>query len=135
MKAQKDIPFLAHLSRRFHRLLRERRKTANLCVFLKSGVAVGSSIGHAIGGMFGGGSSSAAQPEQSADAYAQPVDNGLYKTQNQTASSGYGAAQDQPCAADAMTFNKCMNENRGDLTICGWYLDQLKACQQAARPY
>jgi hypothetical protein len=28
-----------------------------------------------------------------------------------------------------------MDQNQGDLNICGWYLDQLKACQQAANQY
>jgi coiled-coil-helix-coiled-coil-helix domain-containing protein 2 len=100
-------------------------------------VAVGSSIGHAIGGFFGGGSSAQEQqqPQQSADAYAQPMDNGLYNSQNQTASGGYSGAQDQPCAADVQTFTRCMDQNQGNLSICGWYLEQLKACQQAAKPY
>jgi coiled-coil-helix-coiled-coil-helix domain-containing protein 2 len=85
--------------------------------------------------MFGGGSSAQQQqPEQtyqqSSDAYAQPMDNGLYNGQNQAA-----AAQDQPCALDVKNFTSCMNENQGNMTICGWYMDQLKACQQAARPY
>jgi hypothetical protein len=110
-----------------------------------SGVAVGSSIGHAVGGWFGGGSS--AQPEAAAaapdqyqqpaqDAYAQPMDNGLYN-----AHGGYGssAAQQQqqagPCAENVKSFTRCMDENQGNMTVCGWYLDQLKACQAAARPY
>lgn len=40
-----------------------------------------------------------------------------------------------PCANDIKTFTNCMNQNNGDLNICGWYLEQLKACQQAARNY
>ena len=104
-----------------------------------SGVAVGSSIGHAIGGFFGGGnSSSEAAPQQGAtsqDAYAQPMDNGLYaSSQNQTA-GGYAGAQDQPCMTDVRNFTRCMDENQGNMSICGWYMEQLKACQQAARPY
>ncbi|BCS05058.1 coiled-coil-helix-coiled-coil-helix domain-containing protein [Aspergillus luchuensis] len=99
-----------------------------------AGVAVGSSIGHAIGGMFfggGGGSSAPAEaPQQAAPAPAQPMDNGLWAG-NATNSSWEAPA----CATDAQNFRKCMDENKGDLTICGWYLDQLKACQAAAKPY
>jgi len=28
-----------------------------------------------------------------------------------------------------------MDDNSGNMQICGWYLDQLKACQVAASPY
>ena len=53
----------------------------------------------------------------------------MYQTNTQTeATSG-------PCANDVNQFTKCMNTNNGDLNICGWYLEQLKACQQAAAPY
>lgn len=111
---------------------------------MNSGVAVGSSIGHVVGGWFGGGSSSA-QPEAAVqdqyqqpaqDAYAQPMDNGLYNTQ----AGGYGSAAQQqqqagPCAENVKSFTRCMDENQGNMTVCGWYLDQLKACQAAARPY
>ena len=111
---------------------------------LYSGVAVGSSIGHAIGGWFGGGSS--AQPEApvaqdqyqqpAQNAYSQPMDNGLYNAQG-----GYGSTTQQqqqqagPCAENVKSFTRCMDENQGNMTVCGWYLDQLKACQTAARQY
>ncbi|KAF2467168.1 uncharacterized protein BDR25DRAFT_305622 [Lindgomyces ingoldianus] len=89
-----------------------------------AGVAVGSSIGHAIGGFFSGGSSSAPAEQQSASTeFAQQHQE--TSTQNAT-----GA-----CATDINNFRKCMDENQGSLTICGWYLDQLKACQQAAGQY
>lgn len=39
------------------------------------------------------------------------------------------------CAQDVSNFKSCMDQNQGDLTICGWYLDQLKACQAAASQY
>jgi len=39
------------------------------------------------------------------------------------------------CETDVSNFRRCMDENQGSLTICGWYLDQLKACQQAASQY
>ncbi|KAF2034497.1 hypothetical protein EK21DRAFT_108112 [Setomelanomma holmii] len=88
-----------------------------------AGVAVGSSIGHAVGGWFSGGSSAPA------DAAPQNTD---FAQQHQ------GTAQMQQsgaCATDVNNFRKCMDENQGSLTICGWYLDQLKACQAAAGQY
>jgi hypothetical protein len=88
-----------------------------------SGVAVGSSIGHAIGGFFGGGSSAAAP--------AAPVESGMQDQTQYTAQQGATGA----CATDVNNFRKCMDENQGSLSICGWYLDQLKACQAAAGQY
>ncbi|KAH8703827.1 hypothetical protein BGW36DRAFT_355227 [Talaromyces proteolyticus] len=94
-----------------------------------AGVAVGSSIGHAIGGFFSGGSSAPAEPQQ-AQAPAEAMDNGLYASQNSASSWDTPA-----CATDVQNFRKCMDDNQGNMTICGWYLDQLKACQAAAKPY
>ena len=82
-----------------------------------SGVAVGSSIGHAIGGFFGGGSSQAAE--------AVPADSSLssehYQGQSNTNTNG------RSCETDAKAFTKCLDENKGDyqMSVCGWYLDQL----------
>ncbi|OKL63439.1 hypothetical protein UA08_01985 [Talaromyces atroroseus] len=95
-----------------------------------AGVAIGSSIGHAIGGLFSGGSSSAPAEAQPAAPAAQPMDNGLYASSN-SASSWENPA----CATDVQNFRKCMDDNQGNMSICGWYLDQLKACQAAAKPY
>jgi hypothetical protein len=58
------------------------------------------------------------------------MDNGLYASQN-SASSWENPA----CATDVQNFRKCMDDNQGNMGICGWYLDQLKACQAAAKPY
>jgi coiled-coil-helix-coiled-coil-helix domain-containing protein 2 len=91
--------------------------------------------------MFGGwGGSSQQAPEaqaqtyqQPVDAYAQPgqaMDQGLY---NSSATARNEAAG--PCANDIKSFTECMNQNQGNMTICGYYLEQLKACQQAARQY
>jgi hypothetical protein len=98
----------------------------NLTNKLNSGVAVGSSIGHAIGGFFSGGSSSsepAAQQSASTD-FAQQHQQTAYSTQSSGA-----------CQTQIGDFRKCMDENQGSLNICGWYLDQLKACQAAASQY
>lgn len=112
----------------------------------QSGVAVGSSIGHAIGGLFGGGSSSAATE-------TQPADTGIT---GQSVGAGYQDNNWGPrsCETDAKSFTKCLDENGGNMQICGWYLDQLvrqryiysqacsrltaglqKACQAAASSY
>ncbi|KAF2109760.1 CHCH domain protein [Lophiotrema nucula] len=87
-----------------------------------AGVAVGSSIGHAIGGFFGGGSSAPAEQQ------AQNTDFAQQHNTQQSQASG-------PCATDVSAFRQCLDQNQGDMTICGWYLDQLKACQQAASQY
>ncbi|KAG5292422.1 CHCH domain-containing protein [Histoplasma ohiense] len=97
-----------------------------------AGVAVGSSIGHAIGGFFGGGSSAPAEAQQAPPpATAQSMDSGLY----QSNSSSSGWAETPACETDVRAFRKCMDDNQGNMSICGWYLDQLKACQQAAKQY
>ncbi|KAI5299426.1 hypothetical protein KEM56_003242, partial [Ascosphaera pollenicola] len=92
-----------------------------------AGVAVGSSIGHAVGNWFTGGSSSSAPLEQSASpqaqppADAQPMDSGLYQSSSNTWAAEHGA----PCENDIRSFRKCMDEQDGNMSICGWYLDQL----------
>ncbi|KAH6855106.1 hypothetical protein B0I37DRAFT_363925 [Chaetomium sp. MPI-CAGE-AT-0009] len=85
-----------------------------------AGVAIGSTIGNmvgnSLGGLFGGGSS------------AEP----LPATQTaQTNNSSWG----NNCAGATEQFTKCMDEQGGNMQICGWYLEQLKACQAAARQY
>ncbi|KAK1758534.1 hypothetical protein QBC47DRAFT_374995 [Echria macrotheca] len=93
-----------------------------------AGVAVGSAIGHtlsnAVGGLFGGGSSAPAETSQSPVA-AQAQDNGM------TNNSSWG----NNCAGATQSFTKCMDEQGGNMQICGWYLEQLKACQAAASQY
>jgi len=87
-------------------------------------VAVGSSIGHAIGGFFGGSSS---QPEA-----APAQDNNVAAQGNQASQNSWGQ---RSCETDAKQFTKCLDENQGNMQICGWYLEQLKACQSAASQY
>ncbi|RYP79562.1 hypothetical protein DL770_006608 [Monosporascus sp. CRB-9-2] len=85
-----------------------------------AGVAVGSSIGHAIGGLFsGGGSGEPAPAPQDAQAAQQ-------QQQNQWGNN---------CAGATQNFTKCMDDQQGNMQICGWYLEQLKACQAAASQY
>ena len=85
------------------------------------GVAVGSSIGHAIGGFFGGGSSQPqANVEQAEGALTPQTADGNYK------SNSYS----QDCEVDAKAFTRCLDENKGEyqMSVCGWYLEQL-VCQ------
>ncbi|KAH8667419.1 hypothetical protein BGZ60DRAFT_470256 [Tricladium varicosporioides] len=89
-----------------------------------AGVAVGSSIGHAIGGFFGGGSSAPAEQA--------PADNAVQAQGNAAQQNSWGA---KSCEADAKSFTKCLDENQGNMQICSWYLEQLKACQSAASQY
>jgi hypothetical protein len=90
------------------------------CIFRYSGVAVGSSIGHAIGGFFGGGSSAPAEAQQAPPAQSQAMDSGLY--QSNASQTSY---ENPACEVDVRNFRNCMDENQGNLGICGWYLDQL----------
>ncbi|GKT66548.1 CHCH domain protein [Colletotrichum tofieldiae] len=89
-----------------------------------NGVAIGSSIGHAIGGMFGGGGSSA--PAEAAPQSNSPVASGESQTTQQWGNN---------CAGATQQFTKCMDEHGGNMQICNWYLEQLKACQAAASQY
>ncbi|KAH3903304.1 probable Mitochondrial intermembrane space cysteine motif-containing protein MIC17 [Saccharomycodes ludwigii] len=94
-----------------------------------AGVAVGSAVGHTIGagltGLFSGSGSSdaaaAAQQEQVAAAPAQQQ-----QLDQQVARS---------CDVDARNFTRCLEDNQGNMQICDYYLQQLKACQEAARQY
>jgi len=89
------------------------------------GVALGHQISNGISSMFGGGS---AEPP-AADA---PPPASELSTQGGAAQNSWGQAT---CDADVKQFTKCMDDNRGNMDICGWYLSQLKACQQAAKEY
>ena len=71
-----------------------------------AGVGIGHAIGHGLTGLFGGSSA----PAEAAGAAA-------------TSQETRGAAG---CDADAKAFTKCMDDYKGDMTICSWYLDQLK---------
>lgn len=90
-----------------------------------AGVAVGSAVGHTIGagisGMFSG--SSSAPAEQAQQQVASPVQQQAYQEQT------------QHCDVDARNFTRCLEDNSGNMQICDYYLQQLKACQEAARQY
>ncbi|KAL9099891.1 MAG: hypothetical protein Q9163_004666 [Psora crenata] len=82
-----------------------------------AGVAVGSSIGHAIGGMFSGGSAPTDQQQQDGTLIAQGKES-AYQSDGSAARS---------CDHDVKSFTRCLDENQGDMQICGWYLDRLLA--------
>ncbi|KAK6458295.1 uncharacterized protein RJT20DRAFT_126289 [Scheffersomyces xylosifermentans] len=86
-----------------------------------AGVAVGSTIGHTLGAgitsMFGGSSSQA--PVEA----AAPAQTNQYEEQA------------KHCDADARNFTRCLEDNGGNMQICDYYLQQLKACQEASRQY
>ncbi|KAK4239345.1 Sas10/Utp3/C1D family-domain-containing protein [Achaetomium macrosporum] len=88
-----------------------------------AGVAIGSSIGHVVGNgissIFGGSSSGAPEPAQATQAQAAQ------------SNSSWG----NNCAGATEQFTKCMDEHGGNMQICGWYLEQLKACQAAAKQF
>lgn len=48
------------------------------------------------------------------------MDNGLWSG-NATQQSYETPA----CETDIRNFRRCMDENKGDMSICGWYMDQL----------
>lgn len=89
-----------------------------------AGVAVGSAVGHTIGagltGMFSGSSAPAEQQQQQV---ASPVQQQAFQQE---------AAH---CDVDARNFTRCLSDNNGNMQTCDYYLQQLKACQEAARQY
>jgi hypothetical protein len=92
-----------------------------------AGVAVGSAVGHTIGAgltsMFGGSSSAPVEQQQQDTLPAQ---------QNYATQQTQGGAA---CDVDARNFTRCLGENEGNMQICDYYLQQLKACQEASRQY
>lgn len=95
-----------------------------MCLCLGNrGVAVGSSIGHAIGGFFGGGSAAAPAEAQQQQADMAPATNAYGDAAVQTTGGNEWGARS--CEVDARQFTKCLDENAGNMQICGWYLDQL----------
>lgn len=62
-----------------------------------------------MGGIFGGSSA----PADAAPVAAQENSN--------TNNSSWG----NNCAGATQNFTKCMDDNSGNMNICGWYLEQL----------
>ncbi|ESZ89631.1 hypothetical protein SBOR_9980 [Sclerotinia borealis F-4128] len=85
-----------------------------------AGVAIGSSLGHAITGFFGGGSSAPEAAQDNAVA-SQTQEKNQFGEPN--------------CGFQVKSFTNCMDENQGNMSICNWYLEQMKACQSTASQY
>ena len=90
-----------------------------------AGVAVGSTIGHALGGMFTG-SSAPAEAQQQQPVYNQQYDN------NAASQTSYG---NPACEGDASSLRNCLKENQGNMQVCGYFLEQLKSCQSMSSQY
>lgn len=43
--------------------------------------------------------------------------------------------QTRHCDADARNFTRCLEDNGGNMQVCDYYLQQLKACQEASKHY
>ncbi|KAN0060601.1 hypothetical protein ACQY0O_007254 [Thecaphora frezii] len=88
-----------------------------------AGVAVGSTVGHGLSNMlFGGRSEPAAEASQA----PQPAFDQSQALSQQNAGVN--------CEVQSRDFIKCL-ESTNDMNSCSYYLEQLKACQAAARPY
>ncbi|KAJ7065030.1 hypothetical protein C8F01DRAFT_786436 [Mycena amicta] len=79
-----------------------------------AGVAIGSTVGHGISSMLFGGGQAAAPPAEAA--------------QGQQASQSV-----MSCEQPAKDFTLCLE--KADMQSCSYYLEQLNACQAAAKPY
>ncbi|CAI4210993.1 unnamed protein product [Parascedosporium putredinis] len=76
-------------------------------------------------GLFGQMATTAAYRWRLCPVEAAPAANA--QTQNQQLQNN--------CAGAAQQFTKCMDDQNGNMQICNWYLEQLKACQAAASQY
>lgn len=64
--------------------------------------------------MFGGGSS----------APAEQADNAVASQANSDANQNNQWGP-RSCETDAKSFTQCLDQNQGNMQICGWYLEQL----------
>jgi hypothetical protein len=87
------------------------------------GVAVGSAVGHVAGhaltGMFSGGSSHNDQPAAAQQQQQQPY----YAQQGQQPNEPNG-----PCAWEIKQFIQCA-QNQADLTLCEGFNEALRQCK------
>lgn len=91
-----------------------------------AGVAVGSTVGHGLSNMLFGGSNRVA--EQVPAEHAPAADF----AQAQAEGSRVGGIN---CEVQSKDFLRCLEGTGNDVNACGFYLEQLKQCQAAARPY
>lgn len=83
------------------------------------GAVAGSVVGHGISNMLFGG-----RTQQAAEVPPPPAE---YANQAREVTGN--------CDIPAKDFTKCLEATGGDMQSCGYYLEALKACQAAARPY
>lgn len=89
-----------------------------------AGVAIGSVAGHAITGMFSGGSSSSDAPaQQQQQAPAQQSQGGFSSPDQQ--SQG-------PCAWEIKQFLQCAQQ-QSDLTLCDGFNEAIRQCKSAGQ--
>lgn len=67
--------------------------------------------------MFGGGSSAPAETQQADNAVASQASDGYQDNSWGTRS----------CEADAKSFTQCLDQNQGNMQICGWYLEYVSS--------
>jgi hypothetical protein len=86
-----------------------------------AGVAIGSVAGHAITGMFSGGSKDASADQQQAPV-AQQQQPAAFASQEQT--------QSGPCAWEIKQFLQCAQQ-QSDLTLCDGFNEAIRQCKSA----
>ena len=92
------------------------------------GVAVGSAVGHVAGhaltGMFSGGSNNGQQQQQQQMEPAQSQQGSYYGNQQQP------NEPTGPCAWEIKQFIQCA-QNQGDLTLCEGFNEALRQCKMS----
>lgn len=95
-----------------------------------AGVAVGSTLGHGLSGMlFGGGGEAQQQQQQQQDAFAQAGQAQTGEFAQQQARVG------GTCETQSKDFLRCLDATNNNMESCSFYLEMLKQCQAAAKPY
>ncbi|GBB87783.1 hypothetical protein RclHR1_14290003 [Rhizophagus clarus] len=97
-----------------------------------AGVAVGHSIGHGITGLFSGGSSSETPAPQDPQSQYTPQTQDGQPQYQAFQNDSYGGAS---CENDAKALTKCLELNNHNISLCQYYLDNLKACQQMSSQF
>jgi len=86
-----------------------------------AGVAIGSTVGHAVSGaLFGGHSGESEQPAYQQDMAASPYQSYDQQQQNQLG----------PCQWELRQFVECA-QNQGDITLCQGFNEALRQCKLA----
>lgn len=80
---------------------------------------MGSMLANSLSGVFGGGTNQPAEDQQRYQAPTQPEQNGGNLTAQQQQQWGPN------CQFATKDFTRCLDEQAGNMQICGWYLEQL----------